>query len=324
MQSRQNSRTMVIQIILMLQTLFAIIPAFALMGAGYVVRRAELAPQSWIEVLNRFVYIIALPALIITSLLRIDFGAAGLFSALAASLALPIITGLILLLILPLTKLPRASQAAVFLLCVLGNTIFLGIPIATAMQPSASPALITTLGTAQFLAGLFIGLIGLELRFPQKRHVNNILITLLKNPLVISLAIGVVLALTPGINSLTTQLESILKLLAATASPLALFALGMFWVGHTWRPTYAAPIISIVAIKLIVMPALLMSFSTPLQLATSLGSITIIMAAMPPAVTAFVLAKTYKIDTNLVATSLVATTLISALSLPIIGSLLGL
>ncbi len=308
----------------MLQTFIAIIPAFALMGAGYVVRRSGLAPQNWIEVLNRFVYIVALPALIITSLLRIDFGTTGVYTALAVSLALPIITGFALLLILPLTKLPRASQAAVFLLCVLGNTIFLGIPIATAMQPSASPALITTLGTAQFLAGLFIGLIGLELRFSQKRHVGNIITTLLKNPLVISLAIGAVLALTPGINSLTTQLESILKLLAATASPLALFALGMFWVGHTWRPSYAVPIISITAIKLVAMPALLISMSAPLQLATSLGTTTIIMAAMPPAVTAFVLAKTYKIDTNLVATSLVVTTLMSALSLPIIGSLIGL
>lgn len=308
----------------MLQTFIAIIPAFALMGAGYVVRRSGLAPQNWIEVLNRFVYIVALPALIITSLLRIDFGTTGVYTALAVSLALPIITGLALLLILPLTKLPRASQAAVFLLCVLGNTIFLGIPIATAMQPSASPALITTLGTAQFLAGLFIGLIGLELRFSQKRHVGNIITTLLKNPLVISLAIGAVLALTPGINSVTTQLESILKLLAATASPLALFALGMFWVGHTWRPSYAVPIMSIAAIKLVAMPALLISMSAPLQLATSLGTTTIIMAAMPPAVTAFVLAKTYKIDTNLVATSLVVTTLMSALSLPIIGSLIGL
>jgi hypothetical protein len=308
----------------MLQTFIAIIPAFALMGAGYVVRRSGLAPQNWIEVLNRFVYIVALPALIITNLLRIDFGTTGVYTALAVSLALPIITGFALLLILPLTKLPRASQAAVFLLCVLGNTIFLGIPIATAMQPSASPALITTLGTAQFLAGLFIGLIGLELRFSQKRHVGNIITTLLKNPLVISLAIGAVLALTPGINSVTTQLESILKLLAATASPLALFALGMFWVGHTWRPSYAVPVMSIAAIKLVAMPALLISMSAPLQLATSLGTTTIIMAAMPPAVTAFVLAKTYKIDTNLVATSLVATTLMSALSLPIIGSLIGL
>lgn len=308
----------------MFQTFLAIIPAFALMGAGYVARRTGLAPQNWIQFLNRFVYNIALPAMIITSLLRLDLGTNGMSAALAGSIALPIITGLVLLVILPLTKLTRSSQAAVYLLCVLGNTIFLGIPIATTLQPATSAALITTLGTAQFLAGLFIGLVGLELRFSQNQRSKNILTTLLKNPLVISLAVGTVLALMPGIHGLTSQLESVLKLLAVTASPLALFALGMFWVGHTWRPSYAMPIISIVAIKLIAMPALLIGLSASLQLATTLGSITIIMAAMPPAVTAFVLAKTYKIDTNLVAISLVATTLISALSLPLIGSLLGL
>lgn len=310
-------------IVLMLKIMLSIIPIFFIMAAGYIVRRTKLAPASWVHVLNRFVYIIALPALIISSLLRIQWSEAGLAATVILSVVLPATIGLILALFLPLTLWKRSVQATVFVLCLLGNTIFIGIPVTIALYPTINQSVITLLATVQFLAGLFTGLLGLELRFSASTSSRRLIHTLMNNPLMIAFIIGLGLNIASPIRSFASQFTPALSLLAATASPLALFSLGMFWRGHNWRSSYLQPVVFLSLFKLVMIPIaclMLAQYFSPINVIVQPS---VLLSAMPPAITAFVLAEQYRLDDELVAISVTITTLLSFITLPAIGLLIG-
>jgi predicted permease len=103
-------------------------------------------------------------------------------------------------------------------------------------------------------------------------------------------------------------------MLAATASPVALFALGCFLYGHIGAKKIKL-LIAAVCVKLALDPLLAYIISNKLTSDSSVVHTTMLMAAMPTAVTAFVLAKTYKLNTAFVANAMLASTVLSVATL---------
>jgi len=113
-----------------------------------------------------------------------------------------------------------------------------------------------------------------------------------------------------------------LKMLAGAASPMVLFALGVFLSGLSFKGK-GTNVAMIVTLKLAVFPILfwLVSFlvnANDLQL-----SVSVIQAAMPVGINTFSLADKMQPDKELAATAILVTTVLSVMTLPVILALLA-
>lgn len=306
-----------------MNSLMAILPIFIIILAGYALRALHVVKPSWVSALNGFVYYVALPALIIQSFAAIRLTDSIISSSLLANLGVVVLIAIVLAISLKLSKLSSKLQATIFLTVLVGNTVYLGIPVVTASLPEASLTIVAAIGAVQLVTAMIISLIAIEWLFLKSRNNARLTISLVQNPLIISLAIGLILSFLKLPTLADSLLTPALKVLAATASPLALFTLGAFLHGHT-KPKRIGLLLSTSAGKLIITP-LIFLYALPLLGVTQLVNLhtSIILAAMPTAVTAFVLAETYKLDQEFAAGAMVTTTILSLITLPIIISLLA-
>ncbi len=305
-----------------MNTFLAIIPIFLVIVAGYGLRALHIVKPSWISALNGFVYYVALPALIIQSFTGLAWREPAVGQALLANLGLVVVSAIVLATSLRLSRLSRKLQAAIFLVGLVGNTVYLGIPVAAATLPTNQPSLTAAISTVQLVASMVVALIAIEWIFLGSRNASRITGSLIRNPLMIALALGLILSFVPLPSSLNTFLNPALKLLAVTASPVALFALGAFLHGHA-RPRQLGLILTASSIKLIALPLLALFLLPFLGMHTAGLAPSVLLAAMPTAVTAFVLAETYKLDRQFAAAVMVATTIISLVTLPLIARFIG-
>jgi malonate transporter len=305
--------------------LSAVIPVFGLVLCGYVAGRTGLVGAASSDALNQFVYYFALPAMLFVAVAR---------GTLAQILDWPFLGTIV-----AGTLLCAAAGFAVSALFLggdgqahtmralnasFGNTGYLGIPLVTVAygEVAALPVAMATVATNVMLFA--VGLALLEL-FDGKHasHARNIAVALVgvaKSPLIwpIALAIGLVAA---GIV-LPTPVARFADLLAASAGPAALFALGLFVSQQSMREGLANGW-PFVALKLVLHPliaAFLVFSVVPMDsLATK---IVILAASLPLGASAFVLSQRYKVLEVETSCSAVLSTLLSVLSVSIVMALL--
>lgn len=305
-----------------MNSLIAILPIFIIILAGYSLRALHVVKPSWVSALNGFVFYVALPALIVLSFSSINLFDPAISKLLMANFALIGLAAILLAGILKLSKLSSKLQATIFLVVLVGNTVYLGIPVITATLPAATPELTAAISAIQLVAAMIIALLAIEWLFLGSRDYLRISGSLSKNPLLISLGIGILMSFISLPTSIDHLLTPALKLLAATASPLALFTLGAFLHGHGRPKRWGTLLLSSTG-KLIFLPVLAWLFLPQLGLPTDASlQASILLAAMPTAVTAFVLTESYHLDRDLAATTMVITTALSAVSVPVIISLI--
>jgi predicted permease len=105
-----------------------VLPFFVLLCIGIVLRYLELFPSETDKSLNLYVIYIALPALILQQVPRLDFN-----GSIMAPLIMPwlvvVFSGAMVLLVCRLLRWSRETTGALLLMVPLGNTSFLGIPM---------------------------------------------------------------------------------------------------------------------------------------------------------------------------------------------------
>lgn len=208
-----------------------------------------------------------------------------------------------------------------------GNNIYLGFPIIMLTLGEeglkhASISLAVTIISFQLLS-----LIAGELSMSGKVKIKDLLliiIKVIKNPLVPSCIAGGVLALL-GVPIPKFVKES-LKLLSMAATAIALISIGgsldfssvrkiIRMVRTTWFDCL---------MRLLISPLLTWLCLTIWPVPPELARITVMLSSMPAAVNVFILAKEMKMDANYGAEVVAATTALSALSIPIWATLLGI
>ena len=103
-------------------------------------------------------------------------------------------------------------------------------------------------------------------------------------------------------------------MLAVTASPVALVTLGAFMRGiFHWRLAPWALVAT--GLKLLALPIFVYMVGTTAELDAMVVAASVLAAAMPTAVTTFVIAERYNTAPELVATTLVMSTVLSLLSI---------
>lgn len=298
-----------------MQILQIIAPIFLVILIGYLGRRFGLINSSHNHWLNQLVYFVSLPALIVSSFWAIDLQNDVLLSALFNNLLILLVVALVSFVVLLRLKIQRGMRAAAFMAILVGNSIYMGFPIATHALPDAKP-LVVLVATAQLIFSLLLSLAVIEFFVVRSRKFAVYLRDVALNPLAISLAAGIILGALVPINELFRPVKSTLEMLGATASPLALFSLGAFLHGRFLREHLQASL-TVSFLKLIALPFSVLIFFRLAGAAGTVPAASVLIAAMPVAATTFVLAEKYNLEKHFSANAIIISTVLSALTLPI-------
>jgi predicted permease len=309
----------------MIDVLNLSLPYFGLIFIGFVCGKARNLPETGLAWLNFFLLYVALPALFFRTLAKTPFEqlnnlpfviattcATALAFALAGALALLIRRGRV-------RDGVMAGLAGGY-----GNIGYMGpgLALATFGPPAAVPVALIFCFDSVFLFSIVPLLMALleTKRRPLLPTIANVVRQIVFHPLIVASWLGALAAafhFDPPV-----AVDRTLQFLQSAAAPVALFALG---VTVALRPFDRVPweVPAVVAVKLLVHPllafAMLSAFGPfdPQWIATAL-----LMASLPPALNAFIIARQYDSWVEAASTAVLFGTMASVLTLTTIMWLL--
>jgi hypothetical protein len=297
--------------------LLALWPLFALIVAGYLLRRADFPGEAFWPGAERLNYFLLFPALLLSSLARAPLDNPAL-PRLALAVLLALAAGWLGLLGLRRWRGWSAARFGAIVQGVLRFNTYLGL---------------ATVGSLYGPPGLTLAALMLALMVPTvnvlsvwalsaERGVNarGLLLPIVKNPLILACLGGVLLNLS-GIG-LPGGSERLLGLLAAASLPL-----GLLCVGAALRPQElrgeGPALAGNCAARLLLMPLLAFGVANALALPTMESTLLVLFFALPTAPTAYVLTRQLGGDSHLMAGIITLQTLLAAASLPLLLAILA-
>ncbi len=296
------------------------LPVFAVIAAGLLAGRMKLATADDSAALNRFVFRFGFPA----ALFGLMSGASGLGAAdarLALAYGIPAIAAMGISYVFARKAFalePQAAGAHAFA-SVIGNAVFLGLPIAIGIEGWARPFV-----TLMLVEGILIIGIGASLMSPRDASTMTpsymraleFLKRPLSNPLVAAALAGFAFG-SLGL-SLPGPAQSFFDILGRAAGPVALFSLGLFFATRTLPPigeTFGKTL-AIAVVKMALLPGAAFATSALLGVedAAYRGALAL-FTVVPTAVGAFVMASQYGRYIDETAAAIAVTTGLSVLSI---------
>lgn len=290
----------------------AVLPMCLIMALGYGTRRLGWIRREEIFAINKIAFRIFLPCLLYYNVYCSDLS--GSFDPLLMAYAVGgvlLTFGLSLGYTLLTEKLPE-RRGVMIQGMFRSNYVIMGIPVATALLGSDQ------LGTVSILIAVVVPLFNmlavvvLEVFRGQRPKPLHILGQIVKNPLVIASALGI-LTLAAGIR-LPHILERTIQNVSAIASPLQLFLLGAFFQ-FSGLKTYRRELVTVSAAKLIISPGLFLGLGALLGFRGVAFVSLIGIFASPTAVNSFTMAQQMGGDAELAGDIVVTTSAVSILTM---------
>lgn len=297
------------------------LPIFILIGFGYFLRQWGVLNVKGIDVLNSFVYRLSLPAAILSAFWSMDWTRGDVRQTLIINVLIIFAVGTFLLLVGKILGLHPHKQAALFMGTLVGNTIYMGFPIGQAAFTSDIYPLFLAAATPHLAVGIFFSELVLEHLLHEQKTLRMHLLSAIKNPIILALGAGVILSFVSNTSIILGSIQKAISLVAATASPIALIALGAF-LFHRIHPITQVIEGLTIAMKILIFPIaiLTLGFLVP-TIDRSIIAVSAVAAAMPTAVSMFAVAAEHQISPKSVANVILWGTL---LSLATINALLAL
>lgn len=298
-----------------------ILPIFVIILLGAFFYRIKLAKITWIEVLNEFVVRVGFPALIFSTLVKLEWNLHLHGKILLMNSFYVLFCFTLALVVSNLLKLDKQFKRTLFLAATYGNIAYLGIPVIEMLLgksylPEAS------LITACYLFWIFtVGMIYLEYSKTGEVKLRETFLKLLKNPIIISVIAGVAI-LFLGVDLPRIVLKP-LEMISASVTPVILFSLGIFLgsssVGklRDW-----IPVVILVFFVLAVKPLLFLLGVKMVSLPVAGFYTSILDSGMPLALTPFALAGEFGLNAEFLARGIVLSTILSLVSLSLWHNLL--
>jgi len=274
-------------------------PIFGVILAGYLAGRWRILGGEATAALNAFVSYFALPVLFFGTLARTPVQAV-LDPALLGGFGLAVVATFLVGMIT--TRLvSRGGLAAMSLQGIAsswGNVGYMGVPLCLAAFGEAGlpPAMLTVIVTAVVSMVFGVMLIELEVAAGHGpiRTFFRAAFNVVRNPLPLSIAFGIA-ASWIGVP-VPVPVEKWIDLLGAAAAPCALFAIGLFLSDKSIKSGLAEAGLATL-IKLLLQP-LLAALILPafIDIRSIPGQVALLMAALPTAANAFVLAKQFDVS----------------------------
>lgn len=294
----------------------AILVLFLALFAGWGLKLRGLVDESAVVGLNRYVIYVALPALVLVLLPGLHVGR-GLW--VAASMAW-LHFGLAWLVFRWLGRWfgwDRATVGALILTGGLGNTSFLGLPMIQAFWGEADMAIgVVADQLGSFLVLSTLGLLVAARASGTESHWRRSALRIATFPPFIALVAAV---LWPW--PFPEPLQAALAKLGATLAPVALFAVGI-QLADGFRGA-GKPLAFGLAFKLVLAPLALWGIYAGLGAEGRVLQVTIFEAAMPPMITAAIVAREFHLEPRLAGLMVSLGVVSSFVSLPLWWKLLG-
>jgi predicted permease len=301
----------------MLHILIIITPLFLIIFASAVFQRARNLGEEWISVLNEYALKIGLPILIFSSLSKARFSFAEQAPLILANSLLLIGTFFVFAVALKPFKMPEKKYKTILICLMFSNVAYLGIPVLSQLYGETvlpTTSLIIAVHVFWFFT-LGIGYLDFLRHSSSESIFKDIAMGLVKNPLLISVALGILVAATrivvPDVLMIATDMVS------ASVTPTVLIVVGLF-IGRStigsvraWIPVFVFSLATLTVIPALFYLSIRFADATAYWVAPSL-----IESAMPLAITPFALADTYELDKEFIARSIVLSTIVAVLTLP--------
>ena len=306
----------------MLDILLVTLPFFALVLAGYVAARRRMLPLEAISGLNSFVLYFALPAMLFTFGARTPVGQLLDVSALVVYLACALAVVALVVRTSMNARIGWNDASFGALVAAFPNTGFMGVPLLVALlgAAAAGPAILTMLVDLIVTSSLCIALSRLDGadEHGAAEAARKALKGVALNPMPWSIALGAV-ASALGIEPVKPVMQTI-ELLAAAASPVALFTIGAVLARSQYVAAQeqhdALPLrdyLPVVLVKLVLHPLLVfaaghaaIAFGLPLNRFAL--HVMVLVAALPSASNVAVLSERFGADTGRIARIIMLTT----------------
>ncbi len=299
-------------------------PLFALVLVGHALMRWGRWPVAVSDGLSKFVFAVALPALLFRTMAGLSglppvdarllvafFGGCGVVFVLARIFAWRVLR-------------LDGVQASVFATGgIFSNNVLLGVPLAEAtLGPRALPAVALVL-VFNALTLWTLGTASVEWARHGSLSVANVAQTLrsvLANPLIAAILAGTALGLA-GLD-LPAPVDTPLRMLGAAAVPTALVALGMgiaqYGVREGWRISVA-----ITAVKLVVQPLVVFLLARLLALPHLETQVVVLLASLAVGANVYLMSREFRALEGPVAASLVLSTSLAVVTTPAALALVG-
>ncbi len=299
-------------------------PLFALVLIGYLLSRWGRWSKEVSAALAKFVFAVALPAL----LFRLMSGLAAL-PPVDPRLLLAYFGGCVLVFVLGrgvaryAFRLDGVGQSVFALGGIFSNNVLLGVPLArSALGEAAMPAVALVL---VFNTLLLWTLVTVSVEWARHGELSlkgfrTTARSVLTNPIVASIMAGSIFGLAGG--RLPALIDEPLRLVGDAATPLALFVLGMglseYGVRQGWREG-----IAITVLKLVVQPLVVWALARLLQLSPVETQAVVLLASLAVGVNVYLMSREFRSMEGAVATSMVLSTVLAALTTPLVLTLIG-
>ncbi len=293
------------------------IPIFLVMVLGYFLRRIHLLNDNFVTIANKFNFKVTLPVLLFRDLSAVDIRAVFdlkyvLFCAIATSVCFWGIYGLAKVFMKDKTLIGAFVQASFR-----SSAAVMGLAFIQNVYGSSAMGPLMIIGAVPLYNIYSVLVLTFEANNEDKSQVNTDRlkqagINILKNPIIISIVIGLVVALLRV--DFPTMIDTTVNSVAAMATPLALVGLGAGFEGRKAlkkiKPTLVAAFIKLVAQAAIFLPiAIRLGFTGEKMIAL------VVMLAAPATPSCYIMAKNMNNDGTLTASIVVATTLLGAFTL---------
>ncbi len=299
-------------------------PLFALVLVGYLVMRLTRWPNEVAESLTKFVFVVALPAMmfkLMSGLSKLPPVDARLLIAFFGGCLIVFAIGR--LIAWKVFRLDGVSQSVFALGGIFSNNLMLGLPLAKIVLGDGSvPSVAMVL---VFNSLIMWTMVTVSVEWARHgslslRGFSRTARSVLKNPLIQSIIAGTMVGLL-GLE-LPPMIEVPLGMVAQIATPLSLIALGMGLVQYGMRGGWRIST-AITFVKLLVQPLVVWALARLLDLPATETRVVVLLASIALGVNVYIVAKQFEALEGPVASSLVLSTVLAALTTPLVLTVLG-
>jgi malonate transporter and related proteins len=303
-----------------------VLPEFALLALGVLLRRwAWRSPQFWVD-LERLVYLVLFPLLLVRTTLAADLGAAGAGTVLLAALGATATGALLAAAVWLFPGTDRSTAASGWQTAFRFNS-YLALALVDDRGPAALALMGVLLGVSVPVVNvLAVTALAHGVAAPaDPRHGRStgvrLLFAVVRNPLILATAAGLAGNLA-GVT-LPEPVDATVSRLAAAAVPLGLLTVGaaLRAVGLDRGRRLAAAYLAL--IKLVAVPAAALGLAATLGVIGEQRAVLLSFAVVPSATASYVLTARMGGDSSFVATQVSLTTIAALLTLPLWFTLTG-
>lgn len=236
----------------------AVLPLFLVMGLGYIARCTGAISRTDVPKINKWAFRFFMPVMLFYNIYTSDLSVAAqpkiiIFAVVCVLVLYGLSFGFVML-----AEKNDNMRGVMIQGIYRSNFVIMGIPLAAQLVEGADLGPVVILVAVVIPIFNVLAVITLEIFNGTKPSVGKMLLDVLKNPLIIGIAAGIVVQLI-GLK-LPEAVESAANMIGKAASPLMLFLLGAFFE-FKGIGTYKKQLATVCIGRLIVVPAIFLTVS---------------------------------------------------------------